>query len=145
MSFGSELQLERESRGISLEAVAEGTKVSARYLRALETDDARNLPGGVFNRGMVRSYCRFLGLPEEEWLDRFSAYDPPEPEPDLAEFAENVKRSRPAAAPNVRRRWLVVFLLLAVLGGASYASWRYVVKPRLHAPATPAPRPGTAS
>jgi cytoskeletal protein RodZ len=141
VSFGRDLQVERERRGITLEAVAEGTKVSSRYLRALETDDAGNMPGGIFNRGMVRSYCRYLGLSEEEWLVRFTVIDRPAPEPDLAEFAENVKRSRPSTVPNMRRRWLVVVLLLAVLGGAGYASWKYVVRPRLHLP--PQQQPGS--
>jgi cytoskeleton protein RodZ len=132
VSFGRNLQLERERRGITLEAVAAGTKVSSRHLRALEADDVSNMPGGVFNRGMVRSYCRFLGLSEEEWLERFTVIDQPTPDPDLAEFAENVKRSRGPAAPNVRRRWLLVALLLAMLGAAVYTSWKYVVKPRIH-------------
>ena len=139
MSFGRDLQLERERRGITLESVAEGTKVSSRYLRALESDDAEHMPGGIFNRGMVRSYCRFLDLEEDDWLDRFTQIDRPAPEQDLAVFAENVKRSRIPAAPNVRRRWLVVVLLLAVLGGAGYASWKYVVKPRLNLRYSPTP------
>lgn len=131
VSFGSDLQLERERRGVTLEAIAEGTKVSSRHLRALEADDVANMPGGIFNRGMVRSYCRFLSLPEDEWLDRFSGVDARPPEPDLAEFAENVKRSRPPSPPNVRLRWLFVMLLLAVLGGASWASWHYVLGAKL--------------
>ncbi|SEG45563.1 Helix-turn-helix domain-containing protein [Bryocella elongata] len=139
MSFGRDLQLERERRGITLEAVAEGTKVSSRHLRALEADDAENMPGGVFNRGMVRSYCRFLNLPEEEWLERFSGTDRPAPEPDLAEFAENVKRSRVPGPPNMRGRWLVAALLLVILGGAGYASWKYVIRPRLGAPLSTVP------
>ena len=76
LAFGRELQRERERRGISLDAVADGTKVAPRYLRALESDDVGNLPGGIFNKGFVRSYCRFLGLNEEEWLQRFAGAAP---------------------------------------------------------------------
>jgi cytoskeleton protein RodZ len=131
VSFGSDLQLERERRGVPLEDIAEGTKFSVRHLRALETDDLGAMPGGVFNRGMLRSYCRYLDLPEDEWLGRFARIEDSGAERDYAVFAENVKRSRAGGAPNVRRRWLLVILLLVVLGGAAWAAWRYVVKPRM--------------
>lgn len=73
MSFGRDLQLERENRGVSLEELAQGTKVPSRFLCALEADNFSGLPGGVFNKGIVSSYCRHLGIAEESWLARFAA------------------------------------------------------------------------
>jgi len=95
--FGKELQEEREKRGVSLETVADETKVSTRFLRALEVDDFGSLPGGVFQRGIVRSYCRFLGLDEQEWLTRFALTMDSGSEADWTTFAVNVKRTRVAA------------------------------------------------
>ncbi len=132
LAFGRELQRERERRGISLDAVADGTKVAPRYLRALESDDVNNLPGGIFNKGFVRSYCRFVGLNEDEWLQRFARTAPATNEDvDWAEFAENVKRSRIQTSPAMRRRWWGVLLMLVALAAAAWALWHYVLQQRL--------------
>ena len=115
MSFGEELQQERLKRDVSLESIAESTKVAMRYLRALEEDTYARLPGGVFNRGIVRSYCRCLGIDEEEWLLRFQAFARSEGEEDWIEFAENVKRNRESIQSRNRLRWLGVAAMLLVL------------------------------
>lgn len=72
VSFGTELREERKRRGVDLAAISERTKVSERYLRALEADEHVQLPGGIFNKGMVRGYCRQLELDEQEWLGRYA-------------------------------------------------------------------------
>ena len=130
MSFGRDLQLERENRGISLEQLAASTKVPSRFLYALEADDFGGLPGGVFNKGIVSSYCRYLGIAEESWLARFAANVRTEShEQDWAVFAENVRRNRVEIGTGMRRRWWGVLLLLIVLGALAWAAWRYVIQP----------------
>ena len=132
MPFGKELQLEREKRGVSLETVADETKVSTRFLRALEVDDYSSLPGGVFQRGIVRSYCRSLGLDEQEWLTRFaSSTQAAVDEMDWTAFAENVKRTRVATRSSMRPRWWGVLLMLLGLLALTWVAWRFVVKPRM--------------
>jgi len=64
-SFGETLRRERELRQISLREIAEATKINLRYLDALERDDFRHLPGGVFNKGFVRAYSQFIGIDPE--------------------------------------------------------------------------------
>jgi cytoskeleton protein RodZ len=71
--FGDKLRREREMRGVSLEEIAESTKIGTRSLRALEEDDFEKLPGGIFNKGFVRAYSRFLGLDEDETVADFEA------------------------------------------------------------------------
>jgi len=71
--FGDRLRREREMRGVSLEEIAESTKVGTRSLRALEEEDFEKLPGGIFNKGFVRAYSRFLGLDEEQTVADFNA------------------------------------------------------------------------
>ena len=133
MPFGRELQLEREKRGMSLETVSDETKISPRFLRALETDDFSSLPGGIFQRGIVSSYCRFLGLDEQEWLRRFkSTAQTAHGEADWIEFAENVQRNRVRPGPSLRPRWWGVVLMLLGLLALTWAVWRYVVKPGAH-------------
>ncbi len=131
MSFGRELQLERQRRKISLESIAEGTKVPTRHLRALEQENYDQLPGGVFNKGIVRSYCRHVGLDEQEWLERFPAQAQQEPEPDWASFAENVRRSRAYKNSQTRRRWFGVLVMLLLLGALGWAAWKYVLQTKL--------------
>jgi cytoskeleton protein RodZ len=67
-SFGAKLKLEREKRKITLEQISVSTKIGTRMLQALEEDNFNQLPGGIFNRGFVRAYSRFLGLDEDQTI-----------------------------------------------------------------------------
>lgn len=71
--FGEKLRREREMRGVSLDEISESTKIGTRSLRALEEDDFEKLPGGIFNKGFVRAYAKFLGLDEEQTVTDFEA------------------------------------------------------------------------
>ena len=59
---GALLRRLRESAAASLDDVAEQTKVSKRYLMALEENDFAALPAAVYVRGFVSEYARALGL-----------------------------------------------------------------------------------
>ncbi len=72
-SFGERMQREREMRTISLDEIAESTKIGTRMLRALEEEDFAKLPGGIFNKGFVRAYAKYLGLNEEQAVADFMA------------------------------------------------------------------------
>jgi cytoskeleton protein RodZ len=67
-SFGAKLKLEREKRKITLEQISVSTKIGIRMLQALEEDNFNQLPGGIFNRGFVRAYSRFVGLDEDQTI-----------------------------------------------------------------------------
>jgi cytoskeleton protein RodZ len=67
-SFGAKLKLEREKRKITLEQISVSTKIGIRMLQALEEDNFNRLPGGIFNRGFVRAYSRFVGLDEDQTI-----------------------------------------------------------------------------
>lgn len=55
----------RERRGISLEDLAEATRIAARYVQAIEAEHYESLPSATFVRGYVREMARYLGLDEE--------------------------------------------------------------------------------
>src|SRR5260370_31550464 len=63
--FGEHLKREREMRGVSLDEICAATRISTRFLQAMESEEWERLPGGVFNRGFVRAVARYLGLDEE--------------------------------------------------------------------------------
>jgi cytoskeleton protein RodZ len=131
--FGEELRREREARGIALEAITDSTKISSRHLNALEGEQFDRLPGGVFNRGIVRGYARVVGLDEETWVDRFtSAYQAsgmviPD-DADWTKFAENVVKQRTAETDRqtLRLRWAGVFLLLVLIAGLGWFVYHFV-------------------
>lgn len=64
--FGERLRRERELRHISLDEIAATTKIGTRLLRALEDEQFDQLPGGIFNKGYVRAYARYVGIDEEQ-------------------------------------------------------------------------------
>jgi len=70
-SFGEELKRERELRDISLKEISEATKISIRFLEALEQNNFDILPGGIFNRGFIRAYARFIGIDGEEMVNAY--------------------------------------------------------------------------
>ena len=70
--FGQHLKREREMRGVSLEEVSAATRISTRFLEAIENEHWDLLPGGVFNRGFIRSVARFLGLDEDSMVAEYS-------------------------------------------------------------------------
>jgi cytoskeleton protein RodZ len=130
--FGTELRRERERRGIRLDSIIEVTKISARHLQALEANNFDQLPGGVFNKGIVRSYARVVGLDENDCVTRFmSAYQGSgqlkDDDASWIEFAENVGKNRPHAVDGTRRlRWAGVALLVTLLAVLGWFVWHYV-------------------
>ena len=67
-SPGEFLRRERELRHISLDQVAERTKINRRYLEAIEEERYEHLPGEAFVRGFIRSYAQSVGLDPEDTL-----------------------------------------------------------------------------
>lgn len=81
VSFGDRLKKEREKRGMTLDEVSGTTKISVRLLKALEQEKFDQLPGGVFNKGFVRSYAKHLGLDDDavvaDYLEASGEASPP--------------------------------------------------------------------
>ncbi len=71
-SLGEKLRQAREERGISISEVAEQTRISPLYLEAIDGDNYKTLPGGIFNKGFVRSYAKYVGIDEQEALQDYS-------------------------------------------------------------------------
>ena len=65
-TFGESLKRERELRGVTLDEISAATRIPKRFLQAIEHEQWKELPGGVFNRGFVRAVARYLGLDEEK-------------------------------------------------------------------------------
>ena len=72
LTLGEKLQQAREARGITISDVAEQTRISRLYLECIENNDYRTLPGGIFNKGFVKSYARYVGVDEQEALQDYT-------------------------------------------------------------------------
>jgi len=122
MRFGDGLRVERERLGIALDDIAVATRFSVRHLDALEAERFQELPGGVFNRGIVRAYARFCGLDENRAVTDYAdalrehGVDPEHEHDDWTAFAENIQRNRAKMTPQRQRRWMgVAAMVLGVL------------------------------
>ncbi len=133
-NLGQILRREREKRGLTIEALAEQTRINPLYFRAIEAGDRGSLPGGFFYRSFLRQYARLLELPEsvyqaeiERSLEQESQAPPALPERQF-EVPPMPTVSTDRAAET--RRWLVrVAGLLAVVALATlvysvYLRWR---------------------
>ena len=155
-SFGERMQREREMRGITLEEIAESTKIGTRSLRALEGEDFDKLPGGIFNKGFVRAYAKYLGIDEEQAVTDFMAaygdhqQQQPEPTPQESKLEEEA----PPASVNllaVAGAIVVLALFFAIWGfhdrisgAAGRISHRFRHAPAAQAPTTVAAAPSPA-
>lgn len=128
--FGEALRCERQRRSVSLEDIAQTTKVTVRSLQALESDAFDQLPGGILSKGIVRSYVRFLGLDEGEWVERFldasGQKNPPSTDKDWAAFALSVSTHRGGRVTDTKLRWAGVVALLLLLCGLGWIVYGYV-------------------
>ena len=70
-SFGSWLRHQREARSVSIREIADNSKISLRYLEALEQDRFDVLPAPVFARGFLREYARVVGLNPDEVVNLY--------------------------------------------------------------------------
>jgi cytoskeletal protein RodZ len=75
----------RQKKGISIEQIADATKICARYLRAIENGDFGQLPGGIYTTSYIRQYAQAIDYSEEELLEYYyrvsGVNDEPEPDP----------------------------------------------------------------
>ncbi len=61
----------RQRNGVSLEQIADQTKISIWFLRAIESEDFDQLPGGLFSTSYIRQYAATAGIDETDILAQF--------------------------------------------------------------------------
>lgn len=73
--LGSRLIRAREARGLTLEDAERDTRISRRYLEALESERFEVIPAPVYARGFLRSYSQYLGEDPQELIHLFPSED----------------------------------------------------------------------
>jgi len=126
-NFGERLKREREMREVSLNELTKATRISERFLEALENEQWDRLPGGVFGRGFIRTIARYLGLDEESLLAEYDLA-----RSDQAQPATPKPEERIPSPP----KWMPFVALLgiaAIVAGLFYAglyAWRRYIAHR---------------
>jgi cytoskeletal protein RodZ len=146
-SLGEQLRRARLERGINLREVAEQTRITMRHLEAIEADDYKTLPGGIFNKSFIKSYARHVGFPEARALE---LYELTARERGLhtEEVATSPQRSRIYMGESARSP-LMTYGLSAVIVGILilivYAGLHYYRRTEAEAPAAAAATPTPAA
>lgn len=138
--LGETLQRARLARGVTLEEAERSTRISRRYLEALENENFGLLPAPVYARGFLRTYARYLGLEPTNLLPLFPVgyldVPPLQPMPKVT-----TPRTWPGSgllAAGVVAVLLLVVVGLYALGGSGSSS------PSLLGPQTQSPETGAA-
>ncbi len=118
--LGRILQEARASRGVTLEEAESATRISRRYIEALEQEDFSVFPAPVYARGFLRSYSQFLGLNPADVLALYpspqSSQEPVAP----IQRSTTTRLPQPSRAPAVLS--IAIVILLVILGTVYIAS-----------------------
>lgn len=68
-----DLRSRRMKRGLSLEQIAETTKISIRFLRAIEAEEFKELPGGIFSTSYLKQYAAAIQFDEAQLLSCYES------------------------------------------------------------------------
>src|ERR1043166_1395632 len=74
----------RRKKQMSLEQIAEATKIGIRALRAIETDQFKKLPGGIYSTSYIRQYAKAIDFDELQILALYYSVMGVAPEPEHA-------------------------------------------------------------
>jgi cytoskeletal protein RodZ len=110
----------RQRIGISLEQIAQVTRIAPHYLRAIEAEDFAKIPSGVYATSYIRQYARAIGYSETTLLDQYHARREQQPPPDDA------SQQRPRVTSRLSE---------AVGEAMELFHWRSPAKPRTQHPA----------
>lgn len=127
-SVGETLKRARQEQGLDLSTVAARTKISAKYLEAIESDNRKLLPSGFFYKSFVEQYAKSLSLDTQEIdaeVDRLLSTDEPLPLPGFESIvARNVPPMRsPRRFPSFGSYASVISLLLVIAGCSGVYAW----------------------
>jgi transcriptional regulator with XRE-family HTH domain len=113
-SLGQDLKRERELRSISLKEISSSTKISLRFLQALEEDRLDILPSKFFIKAILRTYAKFIGLEEDYVLNKY--YETSLELEQSLESKQIKRKARPAVPKNIKKliysAALIIILLL---------------------------------
>ncbi|HEY1403315.1 MAG TPA: helix-turn-helix domain-containing protein [Pyrinomonadaceae bacterium] len=129
----------REARGISLRELSDQTRIARRYLEAIEADDYKELPGGIFNRSFIKAYAKAVGFNEAEAVGAYmeaarAQGEAPDELPTSRQSSRIYMDGDTARSPIITA--LLSFIILAIISLGIYAGLHYYQRRNADAPAT---------
>ena len=121
--IGSSLREARLRQDIDFPALEQGTKIRAKYLRALEDERFELLPAHTYVKGFLRSYADFLGLDGQLYVDEYnSRYIPGDEETPLRAQNKSTVGRNPRVESGVV---LIALAAIGILTALVVVAWRF--------------------
>lgn len=70
--LGEFLKASREAKGLTIEKVAHETKIQKRYILDMEEENFDDMPGVIYEKGMLRTYGELLELDLDELFEKYN-------------------------------------------------------------------------
>ena len=129
---GPQLRLAREKRGLSIEDIAEATRISQRHIATIEAGDFATLPGRTYAVGFARSIAKTVGLDQEEVCAKVRAELDDMGPSDGGRYG-SYEPGDPARAPSARLVWFSILALVILLAGL-FMAYRVMFSPSADLP-----------
>ena len=143
-TLGEELKRLREEKGVTIRDVSDATHIGGRFLQSIESDNYSILPGGIFNRGFVRSYARFVGMDEEQALVMYGQ----QLESQGGEAPRTLAPSMEGIDEEVSSPWgsiALIVIILILLSAGILAAYRFFKAGEVIPPVVISSTPNTAT
>lgn len=122
-AVGPTLRAAREKKGKSLPECSKEIRIRQPFLEALEDGRHRDLPGGTYAAGFLRTYAEFLALDGEEMVRRFR-------QEGAGGFTARAELSFPSPVTEGRIPGGAVIFLGIILAGLAYGGWYFMAAQR---------------
>jgi len=127
LKLGDRLFEERQRKGLTLEEVADATKIRKEFLLAIEKSDYSKLPSVAYAQGFVRNYVKFLKLNEKKMLALFKREIDTNKELKVLPDSLSGQTDIPIKRMKMKRTAVLAFLILLILLGYIIFQYRYAV------------------
>ena len=114
-SLGEKLKTAREKKGISFDQACRDTKISVRFLEALEKEHFSGIPGETYVVGFLRNYGAYLDLDVQEVLSLYRMLLKQEQPIPVEQLLK-----QPSPVPGIILKVALAVLILGVVFGGLY-------------------------
>jgi transcriptional regulator with XRE-family HTH domain len=124
-SIGLTLQQARQKRRLKLETISKKTKISIRYLKALEAEDWDVFPASAYVQAFLRSYANSLNLDSDELVREYKKYLEPTTKVPVAErlIPKGMRTKKMTILP------LAVSIVVLIIWGGWFLFFRSIPSP----------------
>lgn len=122
---GSELRARREELGYSVDDVYRKIRVPIHVIQSLETGDVHGLPSVCYTVGFLKTYCQFLEIGPNRFVDTYQACVRP-----TTRFLRRTAPTKGKGTP--RPKWvseLVAWGTVCLVLGLCWFAYAVVVRP----------------